>query len=145
VANIGNLTSARRISEYLKSQRRTLSTDTVADLGLRFGLMGYRPADIAGVLENVVYLELLRQGYQVSVGVLGNLEVDFVAEKGGELRYYQVCTTLEREDTVEREFRPLEQIPDQWPKTIVVYQPTPVLGRNGICVVSLLAFLRGAS
>ena len=179
IANIGNLTSARKISEYFKSQRRTLSTDTVAnylhfltdafilsrarrydlkgklhleytekyyvtDLGLRYGLIGYQPQDIAGVLENVVYLELLRRGYQISVGVLGSLEVDFVAERGGDFRYFQVCTTLDREDTVEREFRPLQQISDQWPKTIIVFQPTLVTGRNGILVLSLLEFLRGA-
>ncbi len=178
VGNVGNLSSARKISEYLKSQRRILSTDTVAnylhyltdafvlyrarrydikgklhleytekyyvaDLGLRFGLLGHRPDDIAGLLENVVFLELLRRGYRVSIGVLGSLEVDFVAEKEGSLRYYQVTTELGSEATIEREFASLERIADHWPKAVIVGTPTPVTGRSGIQVLGLMEFLLG--
>lgn len=177
--NVGNLTSARRVSEFWKSQRRSISTDTVAsylgflcdafilhrarrfdlkgkqhleysekyyagDLGLRHGLLGRREDDIAGLVENAVYLELRRRGYAVSVGVMGDREVDFVAERGGARRYYQVCAALDSPATVEREFSALAAIDDQWPKTVIVFAPTMITGRSGIGLLSLEAFLEGA-
>lgn len=175
--NIGNITAARRISEYLKSRRRTVSTDTVAnylaylcdafvlhkvprfdikgkqhleysekyyagDLGLRAALLGDRGLDISGIMENAVFLELVRRGYAMSVGILGVLEVDFVAERSGERLYYQVCASLENPATIEREFSSLERIDDQWPKTVITLAPSPLSGRSGIKVVTLLDFLQ---
>jgi len=174
--NVGNITSSRRISDYFKSQRRTVSVDTVAnylgylcdafalyrvnrfdikgkqqleysekyyagDLGLRNALLGYRSNDISGLIENVVFLELLRRGYKVWIGVLGALEVDFVAEKAGEKAYFQVCTSMDDPSTIEREFSSLERISDHWPKTIVTYAPTPLSGKSGIKVLALHDFL----
>jgi uncharacterized protein len=178
MANVGNVTAARRISEYFKSQRRSVSTDTVAnylgylcdsfllhraprfdikgkqhleyaekyyagDLGLRHGLLGFRDRDIAGVLENAVFLELKRRGYTVSVGVVGTREVDFVAERSDERRYYQVCSSLADEATIERELGSLERIDDHWPKMVLVYADSVFTGRSGIRVGSVLDFLRG--
>ncbi|MEI6386614.1 MAG: ATP-binding protein [Spirochaetota bacterium] len=176
--NIGNMTSARRISDYLKSQRRVLSTDSAvnylhylvdafvlyrarrydikgklhldysekyyaSDLGLRFGLLGWRPDDISGLVENAVYLELRRRGFQISVGRIGSAEVDFVAQRQGEFRYYQACAALSDPATIEREFSALEAIGDHWPKAIIVMNPGPLGGRSGIGVVTLLDFLMG--
>ena len=176
--NIGNLSSARKISDYLKSQRRVLSVDSavnylnylvdafvlyratrydikgklhleytekyyVSDLGLRFALLGWRPDDISGLVENAAYLELRRRGYQVHVGQVGGREVDFVAEGQGGFRYYQACVDLSDPATAEREFSALEAIPDHWPKAVIVMNPTPIDGRGGIGVVTLLDFLMG--
>jgi predicted AAA+ superfamily ATPase len=174
--NVGNITSSRRISEYFKSQRRTVSVDTVAnylgylcdafalhkvsrfdikgkqhlefsekyyagDLGLRNALLGYRSSDISGLIENVVFIELLRRGNTVSVGIIGGLEVDFVAEKSGQREYFQVCVSVDDPSTREREFGSLERIDDHWPKTVITYTPTPFSGKSGIRVITLLDFL----
>ena len=176
--NFGNITSARRVSEYWRAQRRSVSTDTVAnylsylcdsfllhraprfdikgkqhleysekyytgDLGLRHGLLGFRDRDIAGVLENAVFLELKRRGHAVSVGVIGSREVDFVAERSNERRYYQVCSSLADETTMDRELASLERIDDHWPKTVLVYAESVLTARSGIRVISILDFLSG--
>jgi len=106
--------------------RRILEVNSkyyLADLGLRFARLGARDRDIAGQLENIVHLELLRRGYKVNVGRIGELEVDFVAQKDGELRYLQVATTLADPKTREREYRSLEAIRDNYPKTVVSLDP----------------------
>jgi predicted AAA+ superfamily ATPase len=84
----------------------------LGDLGLRRALFGYRDADIGGLLDNVVYLELLRSGYQVKVGVLDHAEIDVVAERHGERLYAHVAYLLPSSDTIQREFGNLERIPD---------------------------------
>jgi predicted AAA+ superfamily ATPase len=102
--------------------RRMLEVNSkyyLADLGLRFARLGARDRDIAGQLENIVFLELLRRGNKVSVGRLGELEVDFVAERDGTPRYVQVAATTQDPRTREREFRSLEAIPDNYPKMVV--------------------------
>lgn len=95
----------------------------VADAGLRAALLGYENMDQGHILENVVYLELLRRGYKVSVGKINkgnkNIEVDFVAQKsGGEVEYYQVAYALEPE-VLKRELAPLEEIEDNYPKFLL--------------------------
>lgn len=87
-------------------------------MGLRHAIIGYRDNDIAGILENVVYLELLRRGYSVKIGKQGAAEVDFVADKGSDRLYVQVCYVLTPENT-EREFAPLEAISDNYEKIVV--------------------------
>ena len=121
--NCGNIISAKKISDYLKSQRASVTVDTIqnflqylqsaflifktsrfdikgkrhleflekyymGDIGLRHGFIGYRDSDISGILENIVYLELLSRGYKVSVGKLSNLEIDFIAEQQGNREYF---------------------------------------------------------
>ena len=79
----------------------------------------YREGDISGLLENVVFLELLRRGYKVNIGKLGDKEVDFIATREKEKIYIQVVYLLESMDTVEREFNVLLQIPDNYPKYVL--------------------------
>ncbi|MEI7947847.1 MAG: ATP-binding protein [bacterium] len=91
----------------------------VSDLGLRTALLGYRADDIGGMLENVVCLELLRRGYQVSVGRINDLEIDFVAERDGKKMYIQVAYLLPTKATLERETAPLLAVKDNYPKLLL--------------------------
>ncbi len=91
----------------------------VSDLGLRTALLGYRADDISGMLENVVCCELLRRGYRVAVGRLGDLEIDFVAEREGHKAYIQVAYLLPSRATVEREAAPLLMVKDNYPKLLL--------------------------
>ena len=91
----------------------------VSDLGLRTALLGYRADDIGGMLENVVCIELLRRGYRVSVGRIGDLEIDFVAERDGRKTYIQVAYLLPSKATVERESAPLLAVKDNYPKLLL--------------------------
>jgi predicted AAA+ superfamily ATPase len=96
------------------------------DLGMRNAAIGEYSRDTGRSIENIVFLELLRRGYRVSVGKIGNLEVDFVADKGGNREYFQVAQTVMDGDVLERELKPLEEIRDNLNKTLltmdVVYQ-----------------------
>lgn len=89
------------------------------DLGLRTARRGFQPSAISGMLENAVCLELRRRGYAVHVGKIGEREVDFVAEKQGDLAYFQVTYLMSEESTIEREYGALEQIHDNYPKTVL--------------------------
>ena len=91
----------------------------ISDLGLRTALLGYRADDIGGMLENVVCIELLRRGYRVSVGRLGNQEIDFVADRDGMKTYIQVAYLLPSRTTVERETTPLLSVKDNYPKLLL--------------------------
>jgi predicted AAA+ superfamily ATPase len=113
----------------------------LGDVGLRHALFGYRDMDIAGLLENVVYLELLRRGYQVRVGVLDQNEIDFVAERRGQRLYLQVAYLLQGEATLRREFGNLERIADNYPKVVLSMDEYAPAERNGIQRRHLLDFL----
>jgi predicted AAA+ superfamily ATPase len=113
----------------------------LGDLGLRHALFGYRDMDIGGLLENVVYLELLRRGYQVKVGVLDQLEIDFVAERQGERLYVQVAYLLADSATVQREFGNLLRIPDNYPKLVLSMDDFGPDQQDGIRRQNLLDFL----
>lgn len=165
--NCGNISSAKGISDYLKSQNVKVSADTVinyisylekafmfhkvnrydlkgkkwleinnkfysGDIGLRNGLIGYRENDISGVLENLIYLELIRRGYKVGTGVSGSGEVDFIAEKQNEKIYIQVTYLLASESTVKREFGSLEAISDNYKKIVLSLDKFYPEDRNGI-------------
>ncbi len=102
--------------------KRTLAVNEkyyIADHGLREAVYGKNNRDIELVLENIVYIELLRKGYSVTIGKINNLEVDFVAEKKGELIYIQVAYMLASEGTIEREFGSLKAIDDNYPKYVL--------------------------
>lgn len=106
--------------KYLESNAKYY----VVDVGLRTALLGQKNADYGHILENVVYLELLRRGYKVSVGRIysagKNLEVDFVAQKaGGQVEYYQIALYALEPTTLQRELAPLEAIDDNYPKFIL--------------------------
>jgi predicted AAA+ superfamily ATPase len=114
----------------------------VADLGLRHAVLGYRDADISGMLENVVYLELLRNDYQVAIGRQGDREVDFVCDRRGERVYVQVAYLMPEKETVEREFGVLETIPDNHPKYVLSLDPIPIKRESGVKHLNLINFLQ---
>ena len=105
----------------------------IADVGLRYYLLGTSNADQGHILENVVYLELLRRGYQVFVGKNGSAEIDFVVQDiDGNTEYYQVAWTLREESTLKRELSALENIQDHNPKYILTMDNDPPVSYDGI-------------
>ncbi len=102
--------------EHLKTQEKYYAVD----IGLRYYLLGKKAGqDMGHILENVVYLELLRRGYKVYIGKVEELEVDFVAQNGEGIEYYQVAFTVRDEKTLKRELTPLKKINDNYPKYII--------------------------
>lgn len=114
-----------------------------ADLSLKHAVLGYRPEDISGHLENIVFTELLYRGYDVYVGDYNGKEIDIVAEKTGERMYVQCCTSISNESTMKREFGNLEHIDDSFPKYVVMMEPGPYSGitDKGIICCGLKEFL----
>lgn len=126
--------------EYL----RLLDKYYLADIGLRYYLLGTRNVDQGHILENIVYLELLRRGYQVYIGKAGSVEVDFVAQDcNGDLEYYQVAWTVRDKKTLEREVAPLDSISDHYPKLLLVMDNDPPVSYNGIRQKFVLDWLLG--
>ena len=152
--NVGNVFSAKRISDFLKHQNRRLSTETIynyldaleaaylvskvrrwdikgkriletqekyyfEDFGLKNTILGFSEDSIAGLLENVVFLELKRRGYEVCIGQGTNCEVDFIANYRSETLYFQVAYLLASPETIEREFGPLLKIKNNFPKYVL--------------------------
>ena len=95
-----------KIKEYLK----TLEKYYIVDIGMRYMLLGTQKVDTGHILENVVYLEILRRGYKVFVGKVDHFEVNFVAQNSKDIEYYQVALTVRDEKTLQREFRTLQAI-----------------------------------
>ena len=113
----------------------------IVDLGLRNHILPRREYDLGFSLENVVYFELLRRGYKVMIGKLGNTEVDFVAERQGEYTYFQVTADMSAQETFEREMRPLKQIRDNYEKIVLTADHLTAGNYNGIRVRSLTDWL----
>lgn len=126
--------------QYLQS----LEKYYVVDIGLRTLLLGERSMDVGHVLENIVYLELLRRGYKVYVGKIGTLEIDFVAQRGDEKVYYQVAASVLDKTTYEREFAPLKKIKDSYPKIVLTMDELP-MGEDGINQVNVIDWLMEGS
>ncbi|RQD68255.1 MAG: ATP-binding protein [Tindallia sp. MSAO_Bac2] len=124
-----------------KQHLKTLEKYYVADVGLRFHLLGNRQADTGHLLENVIYLELLRRGYDVFIGKVDQYEVDFIALSREETLYIQVAATVRSKDTLERELRPLQMIRDHHAKMILTLDEDPEMNIEGIRVVNALDFL----
>ncbi len=124
-----------------KTLLKTLGKYYISDVGLRNIILGFRNIDEGHILENIVYLELLRRGYKVSIGKTGEYEVDFVAENPHEIVYFQVTRTLQDENTKTRELRSLESIPDNYEKVILTMDKTINKDYNGIKVVNLIDWL----
>jgi len=112
----------------------------IADHGIREAIMENNQKNINQVLENIVYFEMLRRGYNVKIGKIDNLEVDFVCKKNDETIYIQVSYLLASEDTKEREFSVLENIKDNYPKYVLSMDEFD-MSRNGIKHVNLIEFL----
>ena len=147
--NVGQIFNAKRISDYLKSQRVSTSVTGVQtylsyfeDLGIRNSIVGYRPNDIGGLMENIVFNHLAASGYNVKVGVAPQgREIDFIAEKNNEYRYIQVALSVMDDDTARREFGNLSDIPDNYEKTVVTYAESAPNTFKGIHQMSLRKFL----
>lgn len=174
--NVGNPVSTSKISGYLTSHGRKVSSSTVdnyvkmlvdafifyraerydikgklylktqekyyiVDIGLRNALLGFHGGDYGHILENIVYLELCRRGYEVGVGKMGTLEVDFVATKPDRKVYYQVSASVLDETTRERELAPLRKIPDQYEKILLTMDRSFIKDFDGIRNVNIVDFL----
>lgn len=174
--NVGNIFSAKRISDFMKASGRNLSVETVyndlqylqnafvlhkvqrydirgkkiletmekyyfADQGLLFFLHGYKDSYINGILENIVFMELLRRNYEVFIGKIGENEIDFIAIKEAETTYIQVSYLLSSEETKERVYRPLLAIKDNFPKLILTLDDLPESNENGIVRKNLRQWL----
>ena len=122
---------------------KTLGKYYLVDIGLRRMLLGSRSFDAGRILENIVYLELLRRQKKVYIGKMDNLEVDFVAMDENDITYYQVAATVRDEDTLKRELASLQQIKDQYPKFILTLDEDPTADYNGIKRVNALKWLMG--
>ncbi len=124
-----------------KGYLRTLGKYYIVDMGLRNYLLGFRNRDSGHALENVVYFELLRRGYDVSVGKVDNLEVDFIAAKPNERRYIQVTESMAGDDVRQRELAPLNKINDNYEKTILSLYTGMDTCYDGIKSVNLIDWL----
>ncbi|NDO19921.1 ATP-binding protein [Lachnospiraceae bacterium MD329] len=126
-----------------KDYLRTLGKYYIVDSGLRNYLLGFRDVDRGHVIENVVYFELLRRGYDVAIGKVGNKEVDFVATKADDKKYIQVTETMAATETKERELTPLKMIRDNYEKIILTMDRNFVSSYDGIKIVNLVDWLVG--
>lgn len=175
-SNIGSLFSAKKISDFLKSQRINIASNQVQtysdylvnafliqrvsrydlvgkrifetgekyyfeNLGIRNALWGYRIEDRGKIMENIVYNHLLFRGYKVQVGNLGALEIDFVAQRGGEKLYVQVALSINESQTMEREFGNLKKINDNFPKMVITLDSFQGNTDEGIIATDLRSFL----
>ena len=122
---------------YLKTQEKYY----IVDNGLRNALLDFRQGDYGHVLENIVYLELLRRGYHVAIGKVGTLEVDFVASKAERKVYYQVAASVLDDATRERELKPLEAIPDAYEKVLLTMDRTFIRDFEGIRNINIVDWL----
>ena len=114
----------------------------VADIGLRYFLLGSSKNDLGHILENIVYLELIRRRYEVYVGKNDETEVDFVAiDENGMKEYYQVSLTVLDENTLKRELRPLQQIGDNYKKILLTMDKLPISSYDGIVQVNVIDWL----
>ena len=173
-ANVGNSFSAKSISDYLKSEHRSIDNETVysyleklekayllhrcsrydlrgkeilktqekfylADSSLQFCIIGFNPKSIAAMLENIVYFELRRKGYDVYIGKNETREIDFVAVRRDERIYVQVCRRLPEES--DREVANLLEIKDHYPKYVVTLDELAAGNINGVKIVHLADFL----
>lgn len=134
---------AKRYHIKGKQYLKTLEKYYVVDIGLRYMLLGKRQYDMGHILENVIYLELLRRGYDVYVGKIDNLEVDFVAQNSKGTVYYQAALTVRDEKTLERELKPLMAIRDHYPKYILTLDEDPEVQYNGIRRINARDWLLG--
>ncbi len=135
---------AKRYEVKGKQYLKTLEKYYMVDIGLRRAMLGNSgQADTGQILQNVVYLELVRRGYRVYVGKVDNLEVDFVAMDQEGLRYIQVAATVREQATLERELKPLQKIADNYPKCILTLDMDPPADYEGIRRLNALDFLLG--
>lgn len=174
--NLGSIVSAKKISDFLKSQNLQISNSVVinylayisnaffvnktqrydlqgkrlleigekyyfTDFGIRNSLVGFKPQDINKILENVVFTHLISMNYEVTIGKLYDMEIDFIASKNSEIIYIQVAYILAVEKVILREFGNLEKIKDNHPKFVISMDEIQFDNFQGIKHISLLNFL----
>lgn len=123
--------------QYLQSGEKYYATDVT----MRYALLGRRNVDAGHMLENIVYLELIRRGYKVYIGRTGEKEVNFVAENKEGFTYFQVAYTTREQSTLERELTPLQEINDHYPKYILTMDIDPIADFDGIKKINVLDWL----
>ena len=123
--------------QYLKTGEKYY----VVDIGLRYYLLGTKKVDMGHILENIIYLELLRRGYEIYIGKVGSTEVDFIAINDEGIEYYQVALTVHDEKTLERELYPLNSISDHNPKYLLTLDNDPITSHNGIKQINAIDWL----
>lgn len=124
-----------------KQLLKTLGKNYIIDMGFRNMLLGYRDADRGHIIENIVFLELLRRDYRVYIGKVGETEVDFVAEKPNDKIYIQVTESMQSPETRERELRPLRLIPDNYEKIVLSMDRSFIKSYDGIKSENLIDWL----
>ena len=124
-----------------KEELKTLGKYYIVDIGLRNYLLGYRDVDTGHMLENVVYFELVRRGYDVAVGKIGNKKIDFIATKDGEKIYYQVTEDMTSETTRLRELEPLRMVRDNYQKVVLTMRTDSTASVEGIRIQKVMDFL----
>ena len=124
-----------------KQLLKTLGKNYIIDMGFRNMLLGYRDADRGHIIENIVFLELLRRDYRVYIGKVGETEVDFVAEKPNDKIYIQVTESMQSPETRERELRPLRLIPDNYEKIVLSMDRSFIHSYDGIKSENLIDWL----
>jgi predicted AAA+ superfamily ATPase len=113
----------------------------LSDIAFKNAITGFKANDIGGMLENVVFLRLKQLGYEVSIGKLGDREIDFIAQQSGNKIYIQVAYLLETEATIEREFGVLKLIKDNYPKYVLTMDKLPLSNSEGIVRMNIIDFL----
>ena len=134
---------AKRYNIRGKQYLKTLEKYYVVDIGMRYMLLGTSGTDVGHILENIVYLELLRRGYEVYIGKIDDLEVDFVARGQKGLLYLQVAASVRDETTLARELASLQRISDNYPKLILTLDEDPEADYEGIRRINALDWLVG--
>lgn len=124
-----------------KQLLKTLGKHYIIDMGFRNMLLGYRDADRGHIIENIVFLELLRRDYRVYIGKVGEIEVDFVAEKPNDKLYIQVTESMQSPETRERELRPLRMIKDNYEKIVLSMDRDFITSYEGIKSLNLIDWL----
>lgn len=124
-----------------KQLLKTLGKNYIVDIGFRNMLLGYRDVDRGHILENIVYLELIRRDYNVYIGKVGETEIDFVAEKPNEKLYIQVTESMQSTETRERELRPLRMIADNYEKIVLSMDHSYINSYDGIKSINLIDWL----
>lgn len=124
-----------------KQLLKTLGKNYIIDMGFRNMLLGYRDADRGHIIENIVFLELIRRDYRVYIGKFGDTEIDFVAEKPNDKIYIQVTESMQSPETRERELRPLRMIPDNYEKIVLSMDRNYINSYDGIKSLYLIDWL----
>jgi predicted AAA+ superfamily ATPase len=120
---------------------KTGSKYYLADAGLRFYLLGSKMYEAGRILENIVFLELLRRGYELNIGKIDDQEIDFIARRRSIPEYYQVALSVRDKATLDRELRPLLAAKDNYPKYLLSMDDDPPSDYNGIHLTNVLDWL----